>query len=217
MRAARVRRRFPALGGRGQPRRRCGGLADPRAERGACWRQPARGAARHDRGRHRPGAGRVRRRGPPRPRGRLRVASKSMRPTAISVTNFFPLSATSAPTAMAEAWRTGCASSWRRPARFGRRGPTGIPSRSAFPAPGLGPRRLGYRAKRRTLRGGSRREGGDLIDCSYGANLPNVNIPSTPGYQVPFAAQIRREAGIATAAVGLITEAASAEEIISNT
>jgi len=57
-------------------------------------------------------------------------------------------------------------------------------------------------------------EGVDLIDCSSGANLPNVKIPTTPGYQVPFAEQIRREAGIATAAVGLITEPAQAEEII---
>ncbi len=57
-------------------------------------------------------------------------------------------------------------------------------------------------------------EGADLIDCSSGANVPKAPIPATPGYQVPFAAQIRREAGIATAAVGLITEPRQADEII---
>jgi 2,4-dienoyl-CoA reductase-like NADH-dependent reductase (Old Yellow Enzyme family) len=48
-------------------------------------------------------------------------------------------------------------------------------------------------------------EGVDLIDCSSGAIVPEAKIPTEPGYQVPFAEQIRREAGIATAAVGLIT------------
>jgi len=57
-------------------------------------------------------------------------------------------------------------------------------------------------------------EGVDLIDCSSGAMVPDATIPSTPGYQVPFAEQIRREAGIATAAVGLITEPGQADEII---
>ncbi|HEX2853143.1 MAG TPA: NADH:flavin oxidoreductase/NADH oxidase [Opitutaceae bacterium] len=57
-------------------------------------------------------------------------------------------------------------------------------------------------------------EGVDLIDCSSGGAVPNAKIPSTPGYQVPFAERIRREAGIATAAVGLITEARQADEII---
>jgi 2,4-dienoyl-CoA reductase-like NADH-dependent reductase (Old Yellow Enzyme family) len=56
--------------------------------------------------------------------------------------------------------------------------------------------------------------GADLIDCSSGALIPGVKIPSTPGYQVPFAAAIRREAGIATGAVGLITQPDQAEEII---
>ena len=56
--------------------------------------------------------------------------------------------------------------------------------------------------------------GVDLIDCSSGALLPGVKIPVAPGYQVPFAERIRREAGIATAAVGLICEATQADEII---
>jgi 2,4-dienoyl-CoA reductase-like NADH-dependent reductase (Old Yellow Enzyme family) len=57
-------------------------------------------------------------------------------------------------------------------------------------------------------------DGVDLIDCSSGGNVSGVRIPFAPGFQVPFAEQVRREAGIATAAVGLITEAAQADEII---
>ena len=56
--------------------------------------------------------------------------------------------------------------------------------------------------------------GVDLIDCSSGGNVPDAKIPVGPGYQVPFAEVIRREAGIATAAVGMITEPAQANEII---
>ena len=56
--------------------------------------------------------------------------------------------------------------------------------------------------------------GVDLIDCSTGGATRNAKIPVGPDYQVPFAEQIRREAGIATGAVGLITEPAQAEAII---
>ena len=56
--------------------------------------------------------------------------------------------------------------------------------------------------------------GVDLIDVSSGGLIPHVRIPLAPGYQVPFAARIRREAGIATGAVGLITEATQAEAIL---
>jgi 2,4-dienoyl-CoA reductase-like NADH-dependent reductase (Old Yellow Enzyme family) len=59
-----------------------------------------------------------------------------------------------------------------------------------------------------------RDDGVDLIDCSSGGNVPNATIPVAPGYQVPFAARIRREAGIATGAVGLITDARQAEDIL---
>jgi 2,4-dienoyl-CoA reductase-like NADH-dependent reductase (Old Yellow Enzyme family) len=59
-------------------------------------------------------------------------------------------------------------------------------------------------------------EGVDLIDCSSGGSTNAAKIPASPGYQVPFAERIRREAGIATAAVGLITAAKQAEEIIAN-
>jgi 2,4-dienoyl-CoA reductase-like NADH-dependent reductase (Old Yellow Enzyme family) len=56
--------------------------------------------------------------------------------------------------------------------------------------------------------------GVDLIDCSSGGNLPNTVPPMSPGYQTPFAERIRREAGIATGAVGLITSPAQADAIV---
>jgi 2,4-dienoyl-CoA reductase-like NADH-dependent reductase (Old Yellow Enzyme family) len=56
--------------------------------------------------------------------------------------------------------------------------------------------------------------GVDLIDCSSGGAVPGAKIPVAPGYQVPHAARIRKEAGIATAAVGLITEPQQAEAIL---
>jgi 2,4-dienoyl-CoA reductase-like NADH-dependent reductase (Old Yellow Enzyme family) len=58
--------------------------------------------------------------------------------------------------------------------------------------------------------------GVDLIDCSSGALVPYAKIPAAPGYQVPFAEAVRREAGIATGAVGMITEPAQAEEIVAS-
>jgi 2,4-dienoyl-CoA reductase-like NADH-dependent reductase (Old Yellow Enzyme family) len=48
------------------------------------------------------------------------------------------------------------------------------------------------------------------VDCSSGGLVPRVCIPLGRGYQVPFAGEIRREVGIATAVVGLITEPAVA-------
>ncbi len=57
-------------------------------------------------------------------------------------------------------------------------------------------------------------EGVDLIDCSTGGLVPHAKIPVGPGYQVPFADRVRREAQIATAAVGLITEPKQADAII---
>jgi 2,4-dienoyl-CoA reductase-like NADH-dependent reductase (Old Yellow Enzyme family) len=57
-------------------------------------------------------------------------------------------------------------------------------------------------------------EGFDLIDCSSGGLVGHAKIPLGPGYQVPFAEKIRREAQIATAAVGMITDPAQADEII---
>ncbi|MEO6149354.1 MAG: NADPH dehydrogenase NamA [Mucilaginibacter sp.] len=59
-------------------------------------------------------------------------------------------------------------------------------------------------------------KGVDLIDSSTGGNVATAKIPLKPGYQVEFAEAIKKEAGILTGAVGLITEAAQAEEIITS-
>lgn len=56
--------------------------------------------------------------------------------------------------------------------------------------------------------------GVDLIDCSSGGTDAAAQVPAAPGYQVPFAEKIRREAGVMTGAVGLITTAQQAEEIV---
>jgi 2,4-dienoyl-CoA reductase-like NADH-dependent reductase (Old Yellow Enzyme family) len=56
--------------------------------------------------------------------------------------------------------------------------------------------------------------GVDLIDVSSGGLVPKVSIPVGPGFQTPFAEKIRREAGIATGAVGMITDAAQADHVI---
>ena len=58
--------------------------------------------------------------------------------------------------------------------------------------------------------------GVDVIDCSSGGNLEKAEIPVGAGYQTPFAERIRREANIATAAVGMITVSAQADQIIRN-
>ena len=56
--------------------------------------------------------------------------------------------------------------------------------------------------------------GVDLIDCSSGGNVPKVRIPIGPGYQVPLAERVRRDGGVPTGAVGLITTASQADDII---
>jgi 2,4-dienoyl-CoA reductase-like NADH-dependent reductase (Old Yellow Enzyme family) len=57
----------------------------------------------------------------------------------------------------------------------------------------------------------------DLIDCSSGGVAADQHIPSLhPGYQVPFADAVKHGAGIATGAVGLITEPTHAAEILAN-
>lgn len=58
--------------------------------------------------------------------------------------------------------------------------------------------------------------GVDFIDVSTGGNIPRAQIPTGPGYQVPFATQIKKDVGILTGAVGLITTAHQAEEILVN-
>jgi 2,4-dienoyl-CoA reductase-like NADH-dependent reductase (Old Yellow Enzyme family) len=58
--------------------------------------------------------------------------------------------------------------------------------------------------------------GVDLIDTSSGGNTPKPEIPLGPGYQVPFARRIRADVGIPTGAVGMITDAEQAEEIVAS-
>ncbi len=57
-------------------------------------------------------------------------------------------------------------------------------------------------------------EGVDLVDCSSGGNLSKAPVPVEPGYQVFIAEAVRKGAGISTAAVGLITQAKMADDII---
>ncbi|PKO88708.1 MAG: oxidoreductase [Betaproteobacteria bacterium HGW-Betaproteobacteria-12] len=59
-------------------------------------------------------------------------------------------------------------------------------------------------------------DGVDLVDVSTGGLVATARIPAGPGFQVPFATRIRREAGLPAAAVGLITDAAQAEAILAN-
>ena len=61
---------------------------------------------------------------------------------------------------------------------------------------------------------GLTREGIDLVDCSSGGNAPQARIPVGPGYQTPFAERIRRDAGVLTGAVGMITSPTQAEQIV---
>jgi len=61
-----------------------------------------------------------------------------------------------------------------------------------------------------------RTQGVDLVDVSSGGLVPHAKIPAGPGFQVPFAERIRKEANVPTAAVGFITEPRQANEIIAN-
>ena len=58
--------------------------------------------------------------------------------------------------------------------------------------------------------------GVDLVDVSSGGNSPDQAIALGPGYQVPFAAQVRRDAGVPTGAVGLLTDPAQAEQVLAD-
>ncbi|HVZ95665.1 MAG TPA: NADH:flavin oxidoreductase/NADH oxidase [Chitinophagaceae bacterium] len=57
-------------------------------------------------------------------------------------------------------------------------------------------------------------KGVDVIDCSSGGNLHHQKIELKPMYQVPFAEKVKKEAGVLTGAVGLITTSHQAEEIL---
>ena len=58
--------------------------------------------------------------------------------------------------------------------------------------------------------------GVDMVDVSSGGLDPRQQVPAAPGFQVPFARAVREAAGVATAAVGLITEPAQAEEVVAS-
>lgn len=59
-----------------------------------------------------------------------------------------------------------------------------------------------------------RDEGVDAFDCSSGGNVAHAHVPTGPGYQVAFAERVRREAGMPTIAVGMITSPEQADQII---
>jgi 2,4-dienoyl-CoA reductase-like NADH-dependent reductase (Old Yellow Enzyme family) len=59
-----------------------------------------------------------------------------------------------------------------------------------------------------------KKEGVDLVDCSSGGLVPYQQIQLSPGYQVPFSERIKKETGILTSSVGLITEPHQAEDIL---
>ncbi|MFP7832841.1 NADH:flavin oxidoreductase/NADH oxidase [Marisediminicola sp. LYQ134] len=67
-----------------------------------------------------------------------------------------------------------------------------------------------------TVAAWSRDAGADLFDISTGGLVRDVTIPLSPGYQVPFADFVKRESDVEVNAVGLITEAAQAEEIVAS-
>lgn len=62
----------------------------------------------------------------------------------------------------------------------------------------------------------ARDAGADLFDVSSGGNVSGVRIPLGPGYQVPFADFVKHESNVEVAAVGLITDAAQAEQILAS-
>jgi len=61
-----------------------------------------------------------------------------------------------------------------------------------------------------------RDSGADLVDCSSGGNVADAEIPVGPGYQVDLARRVRAEGGIATGAVGMITDPAQAEQVVAS-
>ncbi|MEL7978036.1 NADH:flavin oxidoreductase/NADH oxidase [Isoptericola sp. F-RaC21] len=66
------------------------------------------------------------------------------------------------------------------------------------------------------LAGMLRDHGVDVVHVSTGGNVPDATIPVGPGYQVPFAARVRHEAGVTTAAVGLVRDPEHAESVVAD-
>lgn len=67
-----------------------------------------------------------------------------------------------------------------------------------------------------TVAGWAKAAGADLFDISSGGNVSGATIPLGPGYQVPFSDYVRSTAGVPTSAVGLITSAEQAEEVVAS-
>jgi 2,4-dienoyl-CoA reductase-like NADH-dependent reductase (Old Yellow Enzyme family) len=67
-----------------------------------------------------------------------------------------------------------------------------------------------------TVAGWARDAGADFFDISTGGNIQGARIPLSPGYQVPFAEFVRTSATVEVSAVGLITSAEQAEEIVAS-
>ena len=67
-----------------------------------------------------------------------------------------------------------------------------------------------------TVAGWAQAAGADLFDISTGGLTVTQRIPLSPGYQVPFAEQVREQADVPVSAVGLITTAAQAEEVVAS-
>ncbi|CAN5235394.1 NADH:flavin oxidoreductase/NADH oxidase [soil metagenome] len=67
-----------------------------------------------------------------------------------------------------------------------------------------------------TVAGWARAAGADFFDISTGGLVAGVHIPVGPGYQVPFAEQVRHDAEVAVSTVGMITEARQAEDIVAS-
>jgi 2,4-dienoyl-CoA reductase-like NADH-dependent reductase (Old Yellow Enzyme family) len=67
-----------------------------------------------------------------------------------------------------------------------------------------------------TVAGWARDRGADFFDISTGGNVSDASIPLAPGYQVPFSDYVRSNAEVSTSAVGLITDARVADEIVAS-
>ena len=152
---------------------------------------------------------------PSAPSGSASTPSRCTAPTAICCISSCRRSPTSAPINMAARWKTGCAFRWKCSTRCARRfRPT---SRSACGFPSTDWVEGGWDlAQTIEFAKELKKRGVDWIDASSGGVSPLQKIPLGPGYQVPFAQAIKEATGVTTIAVGLITEARQAEEIVAS-
>ena len=139
--------------------------------------------------------------------------SRSMPRTATCCTSFSRPSQTAGRTSTAAAWRTGADCSGRSSRSSAAPCPTTCRSSSASARP-IGSRAAGISTRAWNWRGCSSRSGSISSTRRPAACRSAQQVKLGPGYQVPFAERIRREANIPTAAVGLITDAAQADAII---